>query len=306
MAQPAQQIQKPATDKAIQKPPQTLEDIIKSRQGSFADVGTKYMSPERLVKLALVMVSKTPDLKRCSALSVVSELMTCARLGLEPGVEGGRWLIPFKQGKGEEVHYEVVGVTDYRGLIDIARRSGEVLAIHADVRHENDLWEFWIDAGGPTLVHLRHRRAEGERGEIMGAYAIVKLRNGEVQAVYLTLAEVNATKARSKSAKSEYSPWNTDWPSMARKTAIRRVYNLLPKTPEIQAAREALAEEEERDRAEAAIDVTPPPSGSSRAENLKEKLRAKAGAEAEQPAADPEPSSEDEGPVVDPETGETF
>lgn len=275
---------------AIQKPPaKTLEDIIKDKAPSFADVATKYMSPERLVKLAQVMVSRTPDLRKCNPLSVVAELITCSRLGLEPGVEGGRWLLPFRQGKGEDARYEVVGVTDYRGLIDIARRSGEVIAIHADLRRTNDLWEFWIDAGGPTLVHLLHRRAEGERGDILGAYAVVKLRTREVQAVSLTLDEINATKARSKSAKSDYSPWNTDWASMACKTAIRRLYNLLPKTPEITAVREVLAEEDERDRADAAIDVTPP--ATSRAEAVKAKLRA---AQATPPAGAKPPAEEEE------------
>lgn len=278
MAQPPRQ-QQLAPQKSNGGPPvkksQTLEEIIAAKAGTFAEVSTKYLSTERLVKLAQAMVSRTPDLRKCSPLSVVSELMTCSRLGLEPGVEGGRWLLPFKVTLEDgTTRYDVVGVTDYRGLIDIARRSGEVLAIHADVRHEKDLWEFWIDAGGPTLVHLRHCRAEGPRGDILGAFAVVKLRNGEIQATYLGLDEINATKGRSKSAKSSYSPWNTDWESMARKTAIRRLYNLLPKTPEIQAAREAIAEEEERDRAEVAIDVTPP--SSSRTEDLKAKLKARA------------------------------
>jgi recombination protein RecT len=199
--------------------------------------------------------------------------MTCARLGLEPGVEGGRWLLPFKNKDGT---VDVVGVTDYRGLIDVARRSGEVLAIHADVVRVQDLWEFWIDAGGPTLVHLKHRRADGNRGEILGVFAVVKLRNGEVQATFLTLDEVNATRARSKSAGSSFSPWQSDWESMAKKTAIRRLYNLLPKTPEITAAREVLAEEEATDRLEAATDVTPPAAGRG-ASSLKEQLRAKTG-----------------------------
>lgn len=272
MAQPVQK-------QAIQKPdaqPASLIEIIKAKQSSFADVATKYLTPERLVKLAIVAITKMPDLQRVPAQEIVAELINCARLGLEPNVEGGRWLLPFKRNTDGGTRWELVSVTDYRGLVDIARRSGEVLAIHSDVRRANDLWEHWIDAGGPTLVHLRHQRAEGERGDILGAFAIVKLKNGEVQAAYLTLDEINGAKSRSRGADSKFSPWQRDWDAMAKKTAIRRLYNLLPKTPEIQAAREVLAEEDDGDRAaEAAIDVTPP-SG-SRTESVKARLAAQAG-----------------------------
>jgi recombination protein RecT len=276
-------IQQPA-----KKPMNLLETIVASKD-RFALVSTKYLTPDRLVKLAQVMVSKVPDLQKCSIQSVLTELMTCARLGLEPHVEGGRYLIPFRQGQGENARYEVVGVTDYRGLVDIARRSGEVLAIHADVRRANDVWEYWVDASGNTLVHLLHRRAEGERGEILGAYAVVKLKNGEIQAEYLPLDQVNAVKARSKSAKSDYSPWQTDWEAMAKKTAIRRLYNLLPKTPDIAAAQEVIAEEDEQDRVAAAKDVTPPPQPTA---GLKEKLRTKAQQQEPVPAAPPDQALE--------------
>jgi recombination protein RecT len=245
-----QQIQAPA------KPATSLEDIIVSRKQAFAEVSTKYLTPERLVKLAVVAVSKMPDLRRAPAIQVITELINCARLGLEPNQEGGRWLLPFKKGNA----YEVVGVTDYRGLIDIARRSGEVIAIHADVVRANDLWEFWVEAGGATLVHLRHRRAPGEaeeRGEILGAYAIVKLKSGEVQAEFLTLSQINGFKARSRGAGSEFSPWQRDWEAMAKKTVVRRLYNFLPKTPEITQAREVLADEDAKDRDAVEVQATP-------------------------------------------------
>lgn len=242
------------------QPPQTtLAQLIQQKMASFADVATKYLSPERLVKLAQLAISKMPDLQKVPATDIIAELINCSRLGLEPNVEGGRWLLPFKRhGKnGGPDRYELVAITDYRGLIDIARRSGEVVAIHADMRHAKDRWEYWVDSSGETLVHLKHEIADGARGDMMGSYAIVKLRGGEVQAAYLTMDEIAEAKESSASKDSQYSPWQKRFPSMAKKTAIRRLYNFLPKTPEIQAAREVLAEEEDRERAFDAIDVTP-------------------------------------------------
>ena len=284
MAQPATAIQKPAATAA-----KSLADVIKDKQASFAEVATKYMTPERLVKLALVAITKMPDLQKVPPLEVVAALIDCSRLGLEPNVEGGRWLLPFKRNSDNGTRYELVAVTDYRGLIDIARRSGEVLSIHADVRREHDLWEYWVGSEGPTLVHLRHRRAEGERGDILGAYAIVRLRNGEVQAEYLTMAQVNASRDRSRGADSKFSPWQRDYDAMAKKTAIRRLYNLLPKTPEIQAAREVLADEEDDARSGAAIDVTP--TAGTRTGQVKARLAARlAPTPAPEASGEPEPT----------------
>lgn len=303
MADHRQQPPKPQTQQAppatgLAKQAKGLEQIIAEKQSSFAEIATPYLSAERLVKLAQVMVSKMPDLRRVQPLEVVAALIDCARLGLEPNVEGGRWLLPFKRrGQDNEPdRWEIVAVTDYRGLIDVARRSGEVLAIHADVVRERDLWEFWVGSDGPTLVHLRHRRAaDADRGEILGAYAIVRLRNGEVQADFLPLEKINESRARSRGADSTFSPWQRDFDAMAKKTAIRRLYNLLPKTPEIQIAREVLAAEEQ-DGDTVDVDAKQVPA-SSRTEGLKDALRRQVGKA--DPAPKPEPT-----PPEGPETAE--
>jgi len=286
------------------QPPQTtLAQLIQQKMASFADVATKYLSPERLVKLAQLAISKMPDLQKVPATDIIAELINCSRLGLEPNVEGGRWLLPFKRhGKnGGPDRYELVAITDYRGLIDIARRSGEVVAIHSDMRHAKDHWEYWVDSSGDTLVHLKHEIADGARGDMMGSYAIVKLRGGEVQAAYLTMDEIAEAKDSSASKDSQYSPWQKRFASMAKKTAVRRLYNFLPKTPEIQAAREVLAEEEERERAFDAIDVTPGAVDAPKelpvttTDKIKEKLAARA--KPSTPPAEPSPSPE---PKADP------
>lgn len=250
----------------------TVADIIVAKKASFADVATKYLTPERLVKLAVVALAKTPDLAKVPVASLIAELINCSRLGLEPNVEGGRWLLPFKRKVDGKEFFELVPVTDYRGLIDIARRSGEVLAIHADVVREKDKWEFWVDAGGATLIHLHHRRSEGERGDIIGAYAIVKLKNGEVQATFVTLQEIGSARSRSRGADSKFSPWVNDFEAMAKKTAIRRLYNLLPKTPDISEAREVLAEEDKVVEMEVAEAAPGAPTATATA-RVKERLR---------------------------------
>ncbi len=230
----------PETALAKKTPVQVLSFTIQQKLASFAAIQTRYLTAERLVKLAQVMVARTPKLAECSTLSVIDALMTCARLGLEPSEPGGVWLVPYKI-KDRMVCQSIV---DYRGLLDVARRSGDIVAAHADLRCEADNWEFAIDTTAPVLVKLRHVPAEGERGAVIGAYAIAKLRNGECHAVYLTVEQIEKFRARSRGAESEYSPWVRDWDAMAKKTACRRVVNLLPRTPETQALREVLTRED--------------------------------------------------------------
>ena len=273
---------------------QVMAEAIASRKGALAAVATKYLDADRLVKLAQAALAKTPLLAECDMSSILVELMACSRLGLEPNEAGGRWLVPFKNSKTGG--YDCQGITDYRALIDIARRSGEVTAIHADVVRAGDLWEYWIDSMGPVLVHLKHVPAEEATGDLRGAYAIVRLKSGEVQAIFLNMAKIAEYRGRSRGASSGSSPWNNDFNAMAIKTAIRRLYNLLPKTPEIQAAREELErEEKEEERPIAPGDVAASAAADASAiagmitkevhQGEKEKVRAKAKALADQAAA---------------------
>lgn len=225
-----------------QNPVQRLSAAIAQRRPAFADVATKFLDPDRLVKLAQVCIAKNPALADCSTLSVLDCLMTCARLGLEPNEPGGLWLVPFKG--------VCTGVIDYRGLIDVCRRSGNIAAVHADARHQNDLWEYRIDTQGSTLVTLRHAPAEGDRGPMVGAFFVAKLTGGECQAVYLSKDQIDGFRARSKADQKGFSPWKSDYLAMAIKTACRRGVNLLPKTREVQMLREELQKED-------VIDVLP-------------------------------------------------
>ncbi len=96
----------------------------------------KHITPERLVRVALSAIQNTPKLLECDRNSLFRAVLTSAQLGLEPdGILGQAYLIPFA-GK-------VQFIPGYKGLIDLARRSGEVLNIIAKEVYKND--EFTVD-----------------------------------------------------------------------------------------------------------------------------------------------------------------
>lgn len=246
MAPPTQQkpaAGKPQTSIEIQRAQaNTLAAAILEKRAAFAQVAPKHLNVERMIKLAQASISRTPKLAQCTVSSVLTVLMRSAELGLEPNSAlGGMWLIPYENKKTGKV--ECQGIIDYRALVELARRSGEIAAIFAEVRCENDKWKRTLGTD-PSIIH---EPAEDEdRGDVMGFYAVAKLKSGEVQFAYMTKKDVDLIRSRSRASSS--GPWVTDYNEMAKKTVLRRLCKMLPLQSQV---KEQLSDEEAIDRGEA-------------------------------------------------------
>ncbi len=187
------------------------------------------LTPERIVRIALTSVRQNPDLLRCDRASFVGAVIQAAQLGLEPGgALGHAYLIPFK-GK-------VQFIPGYRGLIDLARRSGNIISIAAHVVYENDDFDFEYGLN-EKLVH--RPRLNGDRGKPIAVYAVAHLTTPNGQEGYglevMSVADVNKIKAGAPSG-GKSGPWTTHWDEMARKTVIRRLVKYLPVSVDLQRA----------------------------------------------------------------------
>lgn len=192
----------------------------------------KHMTPERLARVALTAISSSPRLLECTKESLALALIEAGQLGLEPnGVMGQAYLVPYYNGKLKR--YEAQFQVGYRGLIDLARRSGQITKIEARVVREGDefLYEYGLQ---PKLVH---RPDPTSQGEMTHVYAIAWLKDAEPIFEVMTREEVERIRRRSKAADS--GPWVTDYEAMARKTAVKRLAKYLPLSPEAEAAIEA-------------------------------------------------------------------
>lgn len=240
---------------AIQKPAgRDIKTFLESKKDAIAEVLPKHLTPERVIKVALIAYNKTPALQQCSQSSLLMAIVQASEVGLEPGgALGHAYLVPYKQ-----TCQLIIG---YRGLIDLARRSGQIASIEAHVVHEND--KFRCHFG--TNPVLEHEPAwKGEPGEIVCVYAIAVLKDGSKQVEVMTRAQVDAIKNRSRA--SSNGPWVTDYAEMARKTVVRRLCKYLPLSVEMQKALEI-------DNANDPIDITPPDAQpTSRTESLKARL----------------------------------
>lgn len=176
----------------------------------------KYLTAERLARVALTQIRKVPKLTKCTQESFLSALMTCAELGIEPNGRDAH-LIPY----GEECTL----IIDYKGLIKLAMRGGEIYPPHADIVCEND----FITIKNGVVEHEIDPREE--RGDMIGAYVIVRYRDGGERHEYMSKAQIDTIRDRSW-AKTK-GPWVTDYNEMAKKTVFRRVSKWLDLAPEV-------------------------------------------------------------------------
>lgn len=207
---------------------------------------------ERFKRVVLQALNRNPDLRKCDPDSIVDAAAEAARLGLEPsGAIGGAHLVPYGQ--------RAQLIIDFRGLIELARRSGEIDAISASDVRDGDTFAYRLGSA-PAIDH----QPGVTRGELTHVYAIAWLRSGRTQFAVMDRAEVDAIRARSRGGNA--GPWRTDYTEMAKKTVLRRLCKLLPLTVE---AREALEHDEAH---EVTVTAVTPPSTNGQAVPLSRRL----------------------------------
>jgi len=201
-------------------------------------VAAAHMKPERMMRLMANAIRTTPKLGECDPMSLLGGLMTCAGLGLEPNtIMGHAYLIPFKNNRKKIT--EVQLVVGYKGLIDLARRSGHITSISANIHYSDDeVWEY--EEG--TEARLRHIPGAQE-GDKRHAYAIAKFRDGGHAYVVLPWAKVMKIRDGSqgwqtavKFGATDRNPWKSHEDEMAKKTAIRALAKYLPLSVEFRDA----------------------------------------------------------------------
>lgn len=193
----------------------------------------KFFDTDRFVRSAISDFRLNPALQECSVPSVLGFYMQAAMCGLEPSsVLGQCYPVPFNNRKtGAKECQFIIG---YRGMASIARRSGEVLSIDAKIVHEKDTFDL-VYGLESNITHVPY--LSGDPGAMIGAYCIVKFKDGSHQFEYMPKYKIDEHRRRSKG--SNYGPWTTDYEEMAKKTVFRSIFKWLPVSIEATAAERA-------------------------------------------------------------------
>lgn len=192
----------------------------------------KHVTGDRMARVALTALRTTKDLAKCTPASFIACVMTLSQLGLEPSNGlGFAYLIPRKNKR--EGTTECTVILGYQGLMELARRSGQVRSITAHAVYAGD--EFLCSYGlAPTLHHVPNWTADRTPKALVGAYAVARIKDSEDPVfVYVPRVDIEARRKRGASGAGVSTPWDTDYEAMSIKTAIRVLWKFLPKSIEM-------------------------------------------------------------------------
>lgn len=200
----------------------TMQTYIKSMEGEIKKALPSVITPERFTRMVLSAISTNPQLGSCTPQSFLGAMMSAAQLGLEPNTPLGQaYILPYKNKGTLEAQFQL----GYKGLIDLAYRSGDVEVVQAHIVYENDTFEceFGLE---PKLTHVP---ADTNRGKAVKVYAMFKTKAGGYGFEVMSMDDVkNHAQKYSKSFGSSYSPWSTNFEEMAKKTVLKKCLKYAP------------------------------------------------------------------------------
>lgn len=214
---------KKSTMKELQAlPPKArIKTLLQENKAEIAAALPSHISIDRMLTIAQTAATSLPQLLECYTPSLFGALIKSTQLGLEPNnALGQSYLVPFRNKKQNRTDVQLI--IGYRGMIDLARRSGHIKSIQAQAVREGDIFEFeW-----GTEEKLKHVPG-AVRGEITHFYAYAVLTDGGTQFDVCTKADIDALM-RSTQSRGDYGPWKDHYEQMGRKSLIRRLFSYLP------------------------------------------------------------------------------
>lgn len=198
-----------------------LRNFLDQRIGEIKTALPAHISPERFIRVVITAAQLNPEILACDRQSLWNACMRAANDGLLPdGVEGA--IVPFKS--------KATWIPMYGGLLKKFRNSGEFKWVTAGLVYENDEYDHWIDETGE---HFKHRPADDNTGKkIRRVYALATTKDGGSFIADMSVSEVDKRRKMSR-AQREDAPWKV-WPEeMMKKTALRQLSKLLPKSSDI-------------------------------------------------------------------------
>jgi recombination protein RecT len=184
----------------------------------------EHVSVEKFVRVAMTAIQSNPDLLDANRTTLFAELTKCAADGLIPdGREAA--LVVYNTKKGKIAKYlPMIG-----GILKKIRNSGDLISIMSQLIHENDDFQFWVDEGGEHVKH--HPMLFADRGQVIGAYALAKTKDGGVYIEVMSEEQLEAVKNVSR---AKDGPWQGAFADeMRRKTVVRRLSKRLPMSSDL-------------------------------------------------------------------------
>lgn len=222
-----------------------MRDILSAREQALEELLPDYMKGQakRLIKRAELTFAKSEKLQKCTSASFIKCVLEAAELGfaidgrLAHAVPYNNTVKVLDERTGKEVEKQQLEAQlqiDYKGLIAHARRLGLIEDCWARVVHQNDVWRF-VEKNGVVEYEFQYC-TKADTGPVIGAFAVARHKDGWTRLEWMTISELNAIRARSKSwgkgsKEGGNGPWRTDTGEMQKKSAIKRLLKTMTDDP---------------------------------------------------------------------------
>lgn len=195
-----------------------FEKFLRHNLGALDAIAPDGFSAKRLMRAIMANVARTPNLQNCTIDSIFKASLQACELGLVVGSSiGEAYLVPYGN--------NCTLIPGYRGLVALAFRSGHVKSVRSKVVFQGDEFQY-EDGLHMILRHVPNFESPRDPKYITHAYTIIDLKDGGVLTDVMTISELTAIRARSKSGGS--GPWVTDTAEMCKKTVTRRCLKYAP------------------------------------------------------------------------------
>lgn len=215
-------IQTQTTNAVANNEKKTMQSYIKAMEGEIAKALPSVITPERFTRMVLSAISTNQKLGSCTPASFLGAMMSAAQLGLEPNTPLGQaYILPYQNKGVLEAQFQL----GYKGLIDLAYRSGDVEVVQAHIVYANDKFECEYGLE-PKLTHIP---ADKDRGEAVKVYAMFKTKSGGYGFEVMSMEDVRIHAEKySKAYNTSFSPWKTNFEEMAKKTVLKKCLKYAP------------------------------------------------------------------------------
>jgi phage RecT family recombinase len=251
MAKEVQKLEGDALTTEKPKPPlDVFRDTLVKQRSEFIKVLPQHITFEKFQRTVMTAIITSPDLLQADRQSLLVASLKSATDGLLPDGRDAALVIfnaKGKDGSGKEVWIKKVQYLPmYAGILKKVRQSDELSSVVAHVVYEKDKFEYVL-GDNERVIHVPYMGTE-DRGEIIAAYCIAKLKDGSIVREVMTAQDIDKVRRTSKSGSMNENDlkynngsklgdpkgiWK-QWPEeMARKTVFRRCAKWLPQQIEL-------------------------------------------------------------------------
>lgn len=205
------------TQVKTQSPVAAFSNFMDKVKPQLALALPKHLTADRMARLALTAFSTSPKLQECDPTSIAASIMTAGQLGLEPGVNGAGYLIPY----GRTCTF----VPGWKGLVDLVSRSGRG-TVFTGVIFKDQEYTFTDGARRDLIIHNETDLDAPE--DITHAYAIGWVKDSSMPVIELwTVGKIKKHRDKyNKVGKMHYS--HRDWEMYCRKVPLLQVLKYMP------------------------------------------------------------------------------